>query len=173
MAADIQSILARARSADVRSVRFLYCDHGNIIRGKAAHASALEDFLSSGIGLTVAMQAFCLTEHLAATTHLGPVGEIRLVPDARTFTVLPYAPREARLLCDMYTLDGQPWELCPRAFLTRNIDRAAEQGLRVEAAFEYEFYLARQIEDGRFVPADDSLCFSSDGMDRQATVIGA
>jgi glutamine synthetase len=73
----------------------------------------------------------------------------------------------------MLTLDGQPWDLCPRAFLRQMIDQAGQQGLRVEAAFEYEFYLGRQIEDGRFVPADDSLCFSSDGMDRQAAVIGA
>jgi glutamine synthetase len=119
------------------------------------------------------MQAFTLTERLAGGTRLGPVGEIRLVPDPRTFTLLPYSPREARMLCDMHTLDGRPWELCPRAFLIDMVDRAGQQGLRVEAAFEYEFYLARQLDDGRYVPADDSLCFSSDGMDRQATVIGA
>jgi glutamine synthetase len=170
---DMQHVLNRVSIENVRTVRFLYCDHANVIRGKTAHASALTDFLESGIGLTVAMQAFTLTEHLAGGTHLGPVGEIRLVPDTRTFAVLPYAPREARLLCDMHTLDDQPWELCPRAFLRQMIDRAAHQGMRVEAAFEYEFYLARQIEDGRFVPADDSLCFASDGMDRQGAVIGA
>ena len=73
----------------------------------------------------------------------------------------------------MVTLDGLPWELCPRAFLRDTIDRVGRHGLRAEAAFEYEFYFARQIDDGRFVPADDSLCFSSDGMDRQGTVIGA
>jgi len=172
MATDVQAILSRASSADLRTVRFLYCDHANIIRGKAAHASALEDFLSSGIGLTVAMQGFCLTEHLAPTTHLGPVGEIRLVPALETFSVLPYRPREARVLCDMHTLDGQPWELCPRTFLKGITDRAAQQGLSVQAAFEFEFYLARQLDDGTFAPADDSLCFASDGMDRQADVIG-
>ena len=170
---DRQDLLRRVADENIRTVRFLYCDHGNIVRGKAVHASALSDFLESGVGLTVAMQAFTLTEHLASGTRLGPVGEIRLVPDRRTFAVLPYAPREARLLCDMYTLDGQPWELCPRAFLRQTIDRVAEQGLRIEAAFEYEFYLARQADDGRFVPADDSLCFSSDGMDRAGTVVGA
>jgi glutamine synthetase len=170
---DTEDVLARINRDNIRLVRFLYCDHGNVIRGKSAHASALADFLESGIGLTVAMQGFSLTDHLAAGTHLGPVGEIRLVPDSRTFAVLPYATREARLLCDMYTLDGEPWGLCPRAFLRQTIDRAGAHGLRVEAAFEYEFYLARQIDDGRFVPADDSLCFSSDGMDRQGTVIGA
>ena len=170
---DIQHVLNRVSVDNVRTVRFLYCDHGNVIRGKASHASALPDFLESGIGLTVAMQGFTLTDHLAAGTRLGPVGEIRLVPDPRTYAVLPYAQREARLLCDMYTLEGEPWDLCPRAFLHQMIDRAGQHGLRVQAAFEYEFYLARQIDDGRFVPADDALCFSSDGMDRQATVIGA
>lgn len=170
---DIIDLVARAQSADIRSVRFLYCDHANIVRGKSAHARALADCLESGIGLTVAMQAFTLTERVAAGSHLGPVGEVRLVPDPRTFVLLPYSPREARLLCDLYTLDDEPWNLCPRAFLMGMVDRAGQHGLRVEAAFEYEFYLARQIEDGRYVPADDSLCFSSDGMDRQAAVIGA
>jgi glutamine synthetase len=170
---DAQTILARARSDGVRSVRFLYCDHANVIRGKSAHVAALGDFLASGIGLTVAMQGFCLTEHLAPGTHLGPVGEIRLAPDPATFTVLPYRSREARLLCDMLTLDGEPWELCPRTFLKSMVERAAFEGLSVQAAFEHEFYLAREVEPNRFVPADDSLCFSSDGMDRAAETIGA
>jgi glutamine synthetase len=170
---DMQRVLDRVSIDNVRTVRFLYCDHANVVRGKTAHTSVLADFLESGIGLTVAMQAFTLTERLATGTHLSGVGEIRLVPDPRTLAVLPYAAREARLLCDMYTLDGQPWELCPRAFLREMIDRAGRHGLRAEAAFEYEFYLARQIDDGRFVPADDSLCFSSDGMDREGPVIGA
>ena len=168
---DTADLLARVRTEGLRSVRFLYCDHANIIRGKVVHASALADFLDSGVGLTVAMQGFCLTEHLAPGSYLGPVGEIRLVPDARTFAILPYALHEARLLCDMLTLDGHPWEQCPRAFLKSIIGRAAQRGLTVQAAFEYEFYLAREV-DGRFVTADDSLCFSSDGMDRQGVVIG-
>jgi glutamine synthetase len=118
------------------------------------------------------MAGLCLTEHLANDTRVGPVGEIRLMPDPTTFNVLPYSPREGRLLCDMQTLDGRPWDLCPRTFLKDMAARAEEHGLRIEAAFEYEFYLARDV-DGQYVPADDSLCFASDGMDRQAGVIGA
>jgi glutamine synthetase len=169
---DLESVLAAARDANLRSVRFLYCDNANVIRGKAAHASALGDFLESGIGLTVAMQAFCLTEHLAPDTRLGPVGEIRLVPDLETFTILPYQPRQARVLCDMLTLTGVPWEHCPRTFLKSMAARAGQHGLEMQAAFEYEFYLARQRDDGTYEPADDSLCFASDGMDREADVIG-
>jgi glutamine synthetase len=165
-------VLTQVQAENIRSVRFLYCDHANVVRGKSAHVSALADHLESGIGLTVAMQAFTLTDHLAAGSHLGPVGEIRLIPDPRTFAVLPYAPREAQLLCDMVGLDGTPWELCPRTFLKNMLERTARHELRAEAAFEYEFYLARQIDDGRFMPFDDSPCFSSDGMDRAGGVIG-
>jgi glutamine synthetase len=164
-------VLTRVRAEGIRSVRFLYCDNANVVRGKAAYAGALADFIEAGIGLTVAMQGFCLTEHIAPGSALGPVGEVRLVPDPDTFAVLPYAPTEARMLCDMHTLDGGPWANCPRSFLKRMVQRAADAGVEVQAAFEYEFYLARE-ENGRWVPADDSLCFSSDGMDRAGPVIG-
>src|SRR5260221_11827271 len=110
---DINELVTRAQAADIRSVRFLYCDHANIVRGKSAHIAALADCLGSGIGLTVAMQAFTLTDRLAGGTRLGPAGGIRLVPDPRTVAILPYAPREGRLLCDMPTRHGQPRALCP------------------------------------------------------------
>jgi glutamine synthetase len=163
-------VLARARAEGVRLVRFLYCDNGNVIRGKAAHISNLGACMESGIGLTVAMQGFTLTEHIAPGSALGAVGEIRLVPDPDTFTLLAESDGEARMLCDMQALDGTPWENCPRAFCARMAGRAAAEGLTVRAAFEYEFYLAREA-DGGFIPADDSLCFSSDGMNRHADVI--
>lgn len=168
---DQDEVLTRVQADGVRLVRFLYCDNANVVRGKAAHGGALADFIDAGIGLTVAMQGFTLTEHIAAGSALGAVGEIRLVPDPATFAVLPYLPDQARMMCDMVRLDGQPWENCPRSFLKRMVQRAETAGIEVQAAFEYEFYLAREVE-GRYVPADDSLCFSSDGMDRQASVIG-
>ena len=34
----MQSVLDRVSSDNIRTVRFLYCDHGNVVRGKAAHA---------------------------------------------------------------------------------------------------------------------------------------
>lgn len=36
-----------------------------------------------------------MLDQLARVEGLGPVGEIRLVPDPDTFTVLPYAPHAA------------------------------------------------------------------------------
>jgi len=84
--------------------------------------------------------------------------------------VLPYAPRAARLYCDMQTLDGRPWDVCPRSFLKRMIDRGRGAGLELRAAFENEFTLARR-EGEQYAPIDRSLCFSTIGMDGAAPVM--
>src|SRR5437016_9830580 len=103
---------------------------------------------------------------------MGPVGEFRLIPDPQTFVTLPYVPNTGSMMCDMIRLDGQPWEACPRTFLKRMVARLAKEGMQAEAAIEHEFYLALE-EDGNYVPADSSLCYSSIGLDEQAEVIDA
>lgn len=167
-----QDVVQQARNANLRLVRFLYCDNGGIIRGKATHASKLATRISEGIGQTLAMQAFTGVESLASVEGMGPVGEFRLIPDPQTFVILPYVPNTGSMMCDMIRLDGQPWEACPRTFLKRMAASLAEQGMRAEAAVEHEFYLARE-EGDIYVPADDSLCYSSRGLDDQAEVIDA
>jgi glutamine synthetase len=168
---DRHTILLQARQAGVKLVRFLYCGNDGLIRGKTAAIEVLDGALEAGIGLTVAMQSFTMLDRLVPEGTFGPVGEIRLVPDLDTFAVLPYAPKSARVLVDMLQLDRTPWPICPRSFLKRMIAQAAERGLRVVAAFENEFYLARVDNEGRFMPFDRSNCFSSIGMDSANPII--
>jgi glutamine synthetase len=167
-----QDVIQQVRNADLRLVRFLYCDNGGIIRGKATHASKIATRITEGIGQTLAMQAFTGVETLAAVEGMGPVGEFRLIPDPETFVMLPYVPNAGSMLCDMIRTDGKPWEACPRSFLKRMIAQYAEHGMRAEAAVEHEFYFARE-EGDKYVPADDSLCYSSRGLDEEAEVVDA
>jgi glutamine synthetase len=165
-----QDILHQARQAGVLLVRFLYCGNDGVIRGKTTHIDHLERRLVEGIGLTVAMQSFTMLDQLVPEGHFGPVGEVRLCPDPEAFAVLPYAPRQARLFCNLMQLDRQPWAICPRSFLQRTLARVAEQGYHFEAAFENEFYLVREL-DGQRLPYDTSRCFSSVGMDSAGAVM--
>ena len=112
-----------------------------------------------------------MLDQLQPVEGLGPVGEIRLVPDPESFVVLPYAPHAAAMMCDMLTLERTPWGACPRTFLKRQIARAAEQGLTVQAALEGEFSLLREDEPGVYAPIDDALCFSTIGMAAAAEVV--
>lgn len=166
-----KKIISAAHKAEVRLIRFLYCDNGCTIRGKLAHVNDLAARMESGIGLTVAMQAMNMLDQLQAVEGMGPVGEIRLVPDPDSFVILPYAPHSAAMMCDMITLHRQPWGACSRSFLKRMISRAAEQNLTVQAALENEFTLFRQDGQGGYTPIDTGLCFSSISMAAAADVM--
>jgi glutamine synthetase len=158
-----EQIVAACRDAHVRLVRFLYCDNGGIVRGKIVHVDRLAERLRSGIGLTVAMQAMNSLDQLQPVEGMGPVGEVRLVPDPDTFVVVPYAPGSAVLLVDMMSHHRRPYPACPRGFLARIANRLGERGWELRAAVENEFSLARPADDGP-VPIDRSLCFSTVGM---------
>jgi glutamine synthetase len=163
-------VVERVEREGQRLVRFLYCDNDGVVRGKATGTAGLARRMEAGIGLTVAMQAFTMLDHLAPFEGMGPVGEIRLLPDPETFVEAPYLPRTGVMLVDMQTVDGQPYPADPRHFLRRMAARAQERGLEIQAAFEPEWTLVR-LEGQDFLPFDQSLCFSSEGMNSAAKVI--
>ena len=162
--------MGRASSEQIRLVRFLYADHGGIIRGKAAGTARLKERMSSGIGHTVAMMAMSMLDQLQPVAGMGPVGEVRIVPDPETFVALPYAPGAGAMLADLVLPDGSPWEACARTFLKQAIIDLAGEGYAMQAAFEPEFTIGRResspagpsIPD-RLIPIDDSLCYSATG----------
>ena len=167
-----EEVVASCREAGVRLVRLLYCDNGGVVRGKAVSVEQLAGRMATGIGLTVAMQAMNSLDQLQAVEGMGPIGEVRLVPDPATFTVIPYAPRSAVMLVDHVRLDRAPYEACPRQFLARMVGRLAERQIELMCAVENEFSLAR-LEAGRPVPIDTSTCFSTSGMTAAADVVDA
>jgi glutamine synthetase len=163
LAADIDEVVRKTDEAGLRLIRFLWCGNDGTVRAKASSRHGLERRLESGIGLTVAMQAMNGLDQLQPVEGLGPVGEIRLIPDLTTFRILPYAPQTGAVVTDHVDLDGEAAAVCQRSFLKRMEGRLAERGLVLRAAFESEFSLATP-EDGQFVPVDSGLCFSTIAM---------
>jgi glutamine synthetase len=155
-------VARRAEAAGLRLVRFLWVGNDGTVRAKASARAGLEGRIEAGIGVTVAMQAMSSLDELQPVAGMGPVGEVRLVPDPATFRVLPYAPNTGAMLVDHVALDGTPAGVCQRSFLKRQERRLAKRGAVLEAAFENEFTLAEPGEDG-YRPVDESLCFSTIG----------
>ncbi len=165
---EARRVVARAEADGLALVRFLYADHGGIIRGKAASLPMLADRLHTGIGHTVAMMAMSMLDTLQPVEGMGPVGEVRIVPDPGTFVTLPYAPGAGAMTADLVRLDGEPWEACARSFLKQAVAELAAAGYTMSAAFEPEFTLGHRApgaadELDRLVPIDDSLCYSATG----------
>ena len=165
---EIAKVAARAQADEISLIWFLYADHGGIIRGKAASAEVLPARMVTGIGHTVAMMAMSMLDHLQPVAGLGPVGEVRIMPDPATFVTLPYAPGAAAMVADLVQPDGGPWDACARTYLKQAIAELAGHGYAAAAAFEPEFTLGHREAgpDGgpdRLVPVDDSLCYSATG----------
>jgi glutamine synthetase len=160
---DRSEVLRQVNEAELRLVRFLWCGNDGTVRAKASSRHGLQARITSGIGVTVAMNAMNGLDQLQPVAGMGPVGEIRLVPDTETFRVLPYAPRTGAMLVDQRALSGEPAPVDQRGFLRRMTERLAERGRRLQVAFENEFALAVEA-DGAYVPIDSSLCFSTIGM---------
>jgi glutamine synthetase len=148
-----EAVVAAAEQAGVKLVRFEYCDVSGVARTKAVHVTQLAHKLVEGVGLTRAQMSINLLEAVIDVAGMEPVGEIRLVADPDTFTLLPWAAGSASVLCDQLDHDRRDWGACPRSYLKKAIIRAAEAGIAVQASFENEWYLARE-HDGAYLPAD-------------------
>src|SRR6202161_582595 len=128
----IEAALERTSEEQIRLVRFLYADHGGIIRGKAAGTSRLRERRASVIGHTVAMMAMSMLDQLQPVAGMGPVGEVRIVPDPETFVPLPYAPGAGATLAHLVRPDGTAWDACPRTFLKQAIAELAGEGYALQ-----------------------------------------
>jgi len=78
--------------------------------------------------------------------------DMNLRPDLNTFLTLPWSNGEvtvARLICDIYTRSGEPFEGDPRLALKKQLLKASELGYSVNIGPECEFYLFKTDASGR------------------------
>ncbi|MCE1254531.1 MAG: type I glutamate--ammonia ligase [Anaerolineae bacterium] len=81
--------------------------------------------------------------------------DMHLCPDISTFAVTPWLNGEeatARLICDVFTPDGQPFAGDPRAMLKKVQTQAAEMGLYYNTGPELEYFLFKPNNDGKLLP---------------------
>lgn len=74
-----------------------------------------------------------------------------LKPDLSTFEIFPWRPHQgkvARLICDIYNKDNEPFKGDPRAVLKKVLKEADEMGYTVKLAPEFEFFLFHTDENG-------------------------
>src|ERR1700692_1184100 len=110
-------------------------------RGKSFPAADLPARLLRGVGLAPTNIFLSAIGPIQVTTF-GPKGEVFLIPDPATRVFVPFEGSAAEyfFLGDIRTLEGAPWEFCPRHVLRLALDRLErETGLRLLATFEQEF----------------------------------
>jgi glutamine synthetase len=76
--------------------------------------------------------------------------DMYLRPDISTFTVFPWtsSPKEARMICDVYNMDGTPFEGCPRYILKQAVKESEALGYTMNVGPECEFFLFHTDSNG-------------------------
>lgn len=85
--------------------------------------------------------------------------DMYLKPDLNTFAVLPWTMDgedvTARLICDVYLPDGEPFEGDPRGVLKRQMAEAEKLGYTFNTGPELEFFLFKTDENGKITEVHD------------------
>ena len=100
--------------------------------------------------------------------------DMYLVPDISTFAILPWLSgkeKTGRLICNIYTPDGQPFLGDPRTVLSKVIQEAEDMGFIYNTGPELEFFLLKPLGDGNLTTPrpQDSAGYFDQPVDMVAT----
>ncbi len=83
-----------------------------------------------------------------------------LVPDPATYSVVPWTEgyaRTARLICDVYTANNQPFDGDPRNVLKQQLAKASEKGYSLFTGPELEFFIFKSQNGDPLTPETASV----------------
>ncbi|MDX2160696.1 MAG: type I glutamate--ammonia ligase [bacterium] len=133
-----ETVLAAMEAEQVRYVALWFTDITGIVKNVTVPARKIESVIDHGL-------------HFDGSSIEGfaRVAESDMVlrPDLATFTVLPWSPAEertARIICSVYTPQGDPFIGDPRNVLIRLLKEAEEMGYVFKTGMELEFFLFKQ-----------------------------
>lgn len=136
-----EDILRMVEEEDVEFIRLQFTDIFGNLKNVAITSSQLEKALDNK----------CMFDGSSIEGFLRiEESDMYLYPDFNTLEIFPWRPQQgkvARLICDVYRPNGNPFEGDPRYVLKRAIKSAAELGYRFDVGPECEFFLFHTDEN--------------------------
>ena len=137
-----KDIIELVKDEDVEFIRLQFTDAFGMMKNLAVTVNQLEKVLNNK----------CMFDCVAVEGFAG-IGEpdMYLYPDVKTFEIFPWRPQQgkvARLICDIYRSNGEPFVCDPRYILKKVILEAEEMGYSLNVGPECEFFLFHTNEDG-------------------------
>src|ERR1700730_9826746 len=136
-----QRVFEQARTANVRFVSLQFTDIMGIVKNVHIPFHKFEDALDHGHWFDgSSVEGF-------ARIHES---DMFLDPDLETFGIIPWErganDSTAKVICDVYTPDGEAFAGDPRGVLRRQIKLATDMGFRYMTGPELEFFMVRRTE---------------------------
>ena len=138
-----EDIFRIAEEEDVEFIRLQFTDIFGTMKNVAVTSSQLEKALDNR----------CRFDGSSIEGYVRlKEADMYLHPDLDTFTIFPWRPQQgkvARIICDVYTAEGKPFQGDSRHILKQQIKKAAKMGYTFNAGPECEFFLYHQDENGQ------------------------
>lgn len=130
-----EDVLNSIEENHVRFLRLQFVDIQGMIKNVGIPVSQAEKALKSGISFDgSSIEGFVRIEE----------SDMVLKPDINTYRILPWeisGGKVARMICDVYTPNGKPFEGDPRYVLKRAMKEARSRGYVMNTGPEIEFFL--------------------------------
>lgn len=137
-----EDILRLVQDEDVEFIRLQFTDIMGNLKNVAITSSQLEKALENKCMFDgSSIEGFVRIEE----------SDMYLYPDFSTLEIFPWRPQQgkvARLICDVYRPNGEPFEGDPRYVLRRAIREAEKMGYTFAVGPECEFFLFHTDENG-------------------------
>lgn len=137
-----EDIMNLVQDEDVEFIRLQFTDMFGSLKNMAITASQLQKALDNKCMFDgSSIEGFVRIEE----------SDMYLYPDLDTLEIFPWRPQQgkvARLICDVYRPNGEPFEGDPRYILKRAIKEAEDMGYSFEVGPECEFFLFHTDENG-------------------------
>lgn len=163
---EAQQVLATVQAQGLETIRLAFVDQHGIPRGKAITVDGLASVFRNGMAMTSTLLLKDTSHRTVFNVWAGDIGfgegqltgagDVLIVPDPRTFRILPWSPHSAMLLCDVYHKDGSPMPFCSRSILKRADAALASTGRQLVCGLEVEFYVFR-IEEEHLAHTDGGM----------------
>jgi glutamine synthetase len=153
----------------IELVRVSFPDQHGLLRGKSLTREAFAAALRGGVTAPSSLVLKDTSGRSVYPVFDGPAlgmaalegaGDVVLVPDPRTFRVLPWAPRTASVLCDVHLPDGAPVVFSSRRVLRDQLDGLALRGYELVVGLEVEFHVL--TSDGECLDEGGQLLLQDD-----------
>jgi glutamine synthetase len=135
---DKQALLERVREDNVKFISLQFTDVTGAVKSVDFPVHRLQGALEDGVWFDgSSVEGFARIQE----------SDMRLVLDPSTYAVLPWSPadfRRARVFCDIYQPDGEPFPGDPRGTLKRMLSKIRERGWTYNVGPEPEFFLFRR-----------------------------
>ena len=147
-----EEIMQYMEEEDVKFIRLMFRDAFGVQKNISVMPTELKKAFEGGIGINARrIPGFEKSE----------TGELYLVPDPETITVLPWRPesgRVVRMYCDVCRGNRIPHENDPRVMLKKATEHAKNEGIEFKFGSKSEFYLFKLDDEGNRtdIPHDEA-----------------